>query len=107
MRKTDMALAAKGEYGAGKLVVFIPRSFDDCAGAADHLFSCHCVVVSLEKLETAQKRRFLDFMGGFSYAAGYEMRKGSDDVYLFTTKEHLLPESHGIQLDEGIGGLLI
>jgi len=65
-----------------KFVVTQPKTFKDVIGVADQLKNRNSVIVSLNKMDVSEARRFIDFLSGVVYSIEGEIRKIENGIFL-------------------------
>ncbi|TGB00213.1 DUF552 domain-containing protein [Sporolactobacillus shoreae] len=66
-----------------KMILVEPKSFDEVEGIVAHLKGKRTVICSLQSVTKADGRRILDFMSGTTFALNGQIRKISNDTFLF------------------------
>ena len=65
-----------------KVVVLVPRSFDDVPTMVEHIKIGRPVILNLEGCDNKCRQRVLDFMSGATYGSGGKMQKISECIFL-------------------------
>jgi len=65
-----------------KFMVTQPKTFRDVIGVADQLKNRNAVIVSLNKMDIDEARRFIDFLSGVVYSIEGEIRKIEKGIFL-------------------------
>lgn len=71
-----------------KVVIIEPRLYDESQEIADHLRSRRPVIVNLQRLNSDQARRVIDFLSGCVYALNGEIKKVGPSIF-FCTPENI------------------
>lgn len=66
-----------------RVIIAVPRSFDDAQVIADHLKNRRPVVVNLEGVERELAQRLIHFLSGTTYALNGEMHRVSAGTVFF------------------------
>ncbi len=66
-----------------KVVVCVPKVFEDCQFIADHLKNRRPVIVNLEEADKELAKRVVDFVSGTTYALTGSMQKVGNGIFLF------------------------
>ena len=64
------------------MVVVNPKDYGDAEKIADHLKSSHPVVMNMEKTDTEEAQRIVDFVQGVMYALDGRIDRISENIYL-------------------------
>lgn len=67
-----------------KMILFEPRSFEDCEDIANHLKSKRATVVNLHRLQKEYAQRTIDFLTGVVFALDGTIKKIGHNVILCT-----------------------
>lgn len=75
-----------------KMVVYMPKKFDDVQSIAACLMDKSGVLIYFENIEGSLKCRIVDYMNGVSYALGAQAEKLSDNIVMY------VPENAEIEI---------
>lgn len=67
-----------------KVVIIKPKDFEEAANICDNLKNRKIVVVNISELDAKVAQRFLDFMGGASYALSGDLQEVERGVYILS-----------------------
>jgi cell division inhibitor SepF len=67
-----------------RLVLFEPKSYEECPEIADHLKSHRPVLINLHLVRRDQGVRIIDFLSGTVYALGGAIQKVGNDTFICT-----------------------
>ncbi|MDX8044943.1 cell division protein SepF [Gracilibacillus sp. S3-1-1] len=67
-----------------KMVLFEPRSFNEVQDIADQIVNRKSVVINLQRVDTNQARRIVDFLSGTVYAVSGQIKKLGSQTFLCT-----------------------
>lgn len=66
-----------------KMIVTMPKSFDECPKLVDNLRNRKPVIINLETLPTEVARKIFDFLSGATYALDGNVQKVADSIFIF------------------------
>ena len=66
-----------------RMVVTMPKSFDECPKLVDNLRNRKPVIINLETLPTEVARKIFDFLSGATYALDGNVQKVADSIFIF------------------------
>lgn len=69
---------------AQKVVLCEPRSYNEVQEIADNIISKRSVVINLQRVETHQAKRIVDFLSGTVYALNGDIQKLGAETFLCT-----------------------
>lgn len=69
---------------ASKVVLCEPKSYDEAQEIADHLMSKRSVIINLQRVESEQAKRIVDFLSGTVYAVNGDIQKLGIATFLCT-----------------------
>ncbi|MBY0097656.1 cell division protein SepF [Mesobacillus maritimus] len=69
---------------SSKVILMEPRVYAEAQDIADHLKNRRAVVVNLQRIESDQARRIVDFLSGTVYAIGGDIQKIGSNIILCT-----------------------
>lgn len=69
---------------ASKVVLCEPKSYDEAQEIADHLMNKRSVVINLQRVESEQAKRIIDFLSGTVYAVNGDIQKLGIATFLCT-----------------------
>ena len=67
-----------------KVVLCEPRSYDEVQEIADNIINKRSVVINLQRLESHQAKRVVDFLSGAGYALNGDIKKVGAETFLCT-----------------------
>lgn len=67
-----------------KVVLCEPRSYDEVQEIADNIINKRSVVINLQRLESHQAKRVVDFLSGAVYALNGDIKKLGAETFLCT-----------------------
>lgn len=76
-----------GRQAAGgdqQIILFSPKSIDECGGLASYILNARSVVMTLEGVPSDLARRMLDFMSGIAFALQGKITPVSSKTYFVT-----------------------
>jgi len=74
-------VSLKSAQKPSKVVMAEPRVYAEAQEIADHLKAKKAVVVNLQRIQTDQARRIVDFLSGTVYAIGGEIQQIGDKIF--------------------------
>ncbi|OMP68532.1 cell division protein SepF [Domibacillus epiphyticus] len=74
-------VSLKSAQKPAKVIMSEPRMYAEAQEISDHLKAKKAVVVNLQRIQTDQARRIVDFLGGTVYAIGGEMQQIGDKIF--------------------------
>jgi cell division inhibitor SepF len=69
---------------AQKVVLCEPRSYSEVQEIADNIINSRSVVINLQRVETNQAKRIVDFLSGTVYALNGDIQKLGAETFLCT-----------------------
>ena len=69
---------------SSKVILMEPRVYAEAQDIADHLKNRRAVVVNLQRIESDQARRIVDFLSGTVYSIGGDIQKIGSNIILCT-----------------------
>ncbi|MFD2704880.1 cell division protein SepF [Salibacterium lacus] len=90
--RTDSAKEEKGGnvvslqsvQQSSKVILMEPREYDEAQEIADHVKNRKSVIINLQRVDSQQARRIVDFLSGTVYAVGGEIQKIGPSNFLCT-----------------------
>ena len=76
--------------------ISFPRSYEDSVNIATHLQQNRAVLVNLMYLAPSTTKRLIDFLCGTAYAMSGNMKKVTDQIFIFSPKNTLLEMAEDI-----------
>ncbi|MCW2278882.1 cell division protein SepF [Heliophilum fasciatum] len=76
-------LSAERQKKEHKVVVIVPKAFEDAMGIVDHLKDRRQVVLNLEKIDKEMARWIIHFVSGATYALGGSQEKVGTNIFIF------------------------
>lgn len=83
MQNSSMPSSSAAKRQQFKLVVTMPKSFDECPRLVDNLRNRKPVIINLETLPTEVARKIFDFLSGATYALDGNVQKVADSIFIF------------------------
>ncbi|MCI2253186.1 cell division protein SepF [Domibacillus sp. PGB-M46] len=74
-------VSLKSAQKPSKVVMAEPRVYAEAQEIADHLKAKKAVVVNLQRIQTDQARRIVDFLSGTVYAIGGEIQQIGEKIF--------------------------
>ncbi len=74
-------VSLKSAQKPSKVIIAEPSAFAEAQEIADHLKAKKAVIVNLQRIQTDQARRVVDFLGGTVYAIGGEIQQIDDKIF--------------------------
>ncbi|OKL37203.1 cell division protein SepF [Domibacillus mangrovi] len=74
-------VSLKSAQKPAKVIMAEPRIFAEAQEIADHLKMKKAVIVNLQRIQTDQARRIVDFLGGTVYAIGGEIQQIGEKIF--------------------------
>lgn len=72
------------QQAASKVVLCEPKSYDEAQEIADHLMTKRSVIINLQRVESDQAKRIVDFLSGTVYAVNGDIQKLGIATFLCT-----------------------
>lgn len=69
---------------SSKVVLCEPKSYDEAQEIADHLITKRSVIINLQRVESDQAKRIVDFLSGTVYAVNGDIQKLGIATFLCT-----------------------
>ena len=76
--------------------ISFPKVYEDSINIAAHLQNNRAVLVSLQYLDPSTSKRLIDFLCGTTYAMNGNMKKISDQLFIFAAKNTLIEMAEDI-----------
>ena len=76
--------------------ISFPRTYEDSVNIATHLQQMRAVLVNLQYLDPSTSKRLIDFLCGTAYAMSGNMKKVTDQMFIFSPKNTLLEMAEDI-----------
>jgi cell division inhibitor SepF len=76
--------------------IAFPKTYDDSVNIATHLQQHRAVLVHLKYLDPSTSKRLIDFLCGTVYAMSGNMKKVSDQMFIFSAKNTLIEMAEDI-----------
>jgi cell division inhibitor SepF len=76
--------------------IAFPKTYDDSVNIATHLQHKRAVLVHLKYLDPSTCKRLIDFLCGTVYAMSGNMKKVSDQLFIFSPKHTLIEMAEDI-----------
>ena len=76
--------------------ISFPRNYEDSVNIATHLQQNRAVLVNLMYLDPSTTKRLIDFLCGTAYAMSGNMKKVTDQVFIFSPKNTLIEMAEDI-----------
>ncbi|MDF2608298.1 MAG: hypothetical protein K0S34_2498 [Bacillales bacterium] len=67
-----------------KVILLEPRSYSEAQDIADHLKNRRSVIVNLQRMNSEQAKRMVDFLSGTVYAVGGDIQKLGVQTFICT-----------------------
>jgi cell division inhibitor SepF len=74
-------VSLKSAQKPSKVMMTEPRVYAEAQEIADHLKAKKAVIVNLQRIQTDQARRIVDFLGGTVYAIGGEIQQIGEKIF--------------------------
>lgn len=74
-------VSLKSAQKPSKVMMTEPRVYAEAQEIADHLKAKKAVIVNLQRIQTDQARRVIDFLGGTVYAIGGEIQQIGEKIF--------------------------
>ena len=81
--QNSSSTSGAGKRQQFKMVVTMPKSFDECPKLVDNLRNKKPVIINLETLPTEVARKIFDFLSGATYALDGNVQKVADSIFIF------------------------
>ena len=82
-----------------KMVIFKPIAFEEVKEITDEVKNRRAAIVNLERLETANAKRILDFMAGSIYALNGTVKKIGPGIFIFAPDNI---DISGVDIDDDV-----
>jgi cell division inhibitor SepF len=69
-----------------EIIVRYPSTLDDAQDVGQCLKAAHPIVVNLEKADSTEARRIVDFLAGVTFALDGHSKRIGDSIFLFTPR---------------------
>ncbi|MBY7143711.1 cell division protein SepF [Virgibacillus sp. NKC19-3] len=69
---------------SSKVVLYEPRTYNEAQEIADNIVNRRAVVINLQRLESTQAKRVVDFLSGTVYAVNGDIQKLGSETFLCT-----------------------
>ncbi|MFB4162586.1 cell division protein SepF [Alteribacillus sp. JSM 102045] len=69
---------------SAKVMLMEPRQYDEAQDIADHLKNRKSVIINVQRIQSDQARRIVDFLSGTVYAIGGDIQKVGTNIFLCT-----------------------
>tara|TARA_A100001015_G_scaffold221546_1_gene249365 strand:+ start:38 stop:466 length:429 start_codon:yes stop_codon:yes gene_type:complete len=76
--------------------IAFPKNYEDSVNIATHLQNKRAVVVNLQYLDPSTSKRLIDFLCGTAYAMSGNMKKVTDQMFIFSPKNILIEMAEDI-----------
>jgi len=76
--------------------ISFPRTYEDSVNIATHLQKKRAVLVNLQYLDPSTSKRLIDFLCGTAYAMSGNMKKITDQMFIFSPKNTLIEMAEDI-----------
>ena len=76
--------------------ISFPRTYEDSVNIATHLQKNRAVLVNLQYLDPSTSKRLIDFLCGTAYAMSGNMKKVTDQIFIFSNKNTLIEMAEDI-----------
>ncbi len=76
--------------------ISFPKNYEDSVNIASHLQSNRSVLVNLQYLDPQTSKRLIDFLCGTAYAMSGNMKKVTDQMFIFSPKNTLIEMAEDI-----------
>lgn len=83
-RKSEKVVSFQSARKQSKLILIQPRSYSEAQEIANYLINRAAVAINLERIDHAQAKRIIDFVGGTVYAIGGEIQKIGQHIFICT-----------------------
>lgn len=67
-----------------KVVLYEPRAYSEAQEIADNIVNRRAVVINLQRLDSTQAKRVVDFLSGTVYAVNGDIQKLGSETFLCT-----------------------
>ena len=84
------------EQAPFEIRVSVPKTYDDSVNIATHLQKGRAILLNLQYLDPSTSKRLIDFLCGTVYALGGNMKKISDVLFVFSSKNVLIESADDI-----------
>ncbi|MFC4387328.1 cell division protein SepF [Gracilibacillus marinus] len=84
VKDRSKVVSLKSVQSSAKFVLCEPRSFNEVQEIADHVVNRKSVVINLQRVDTQEARKIVDFMSGTVYALSGNIRKLGSQTFLCT-----------------------
>ena|SRR5699024_1560165 len=72
------------QQASSKVVLCEPKSYDEAQEIADHLITKRSVIINLQRVDSDQAKRIVDFLSGTVYAVNGDIQKLGIATFLCT-----------------------
>ena len=72
------------QQSSSKVVLYEPRSYNEVQEIADNLLNKRAVIINLQRIDTTQAKRIVDFLSGTVYAIKGDIQKLGLSTFLCT-----------------------
>lgn len=69
---------------SSKVVLYEPRTYDEAQEIADNVVNRRAVVINLQRVDSNQAKRIVDFLSGTVYAVNGDIQKLGSETFLCT-----------------------
>mgnify|MGYP001432121499 CR=1 FL=1 len=76
--------------------ISFPKNYEDSVNIASHLQKNRSVLVNLQYLDPQTSKRLIDFLCGTAYAMSGNMKKVTDQMFIFSPKNTLIEMAEDI-----------
>ena len=76
--------------------ISFPKTYEDSVNIATHLQKNRAVLVNLHYLDPSTTKRLIDFLCGTAYAMSGNMKKVTDQLFIFSPKNTLIEMAEDI-----------
>ena len=83
-REKNVVSLSAIQQPSSKVVLCEPQSYDEAQEIADNLLNKRSVVINLQRVDTQQAKRIVDFLGGTVYAVNGDIQKLGLATFLCT-----------------------
>src|SRR5699024_11830233 len=85
-RQNNVVNLSTIQQSTSKVVLYEPKSYSEVQEIADNILNKRAVVINLQRIDTKQEKRIVDFLSGTLYAIKVDILKLCLSIYLFTFK---------------------
>lgn len=83
-QKKNIVNLSTVQQPSGKVELCEPKSYDEVQDVTDHLLNRRTIIVNLQRLETQEAMRIVDFLSGTVYAIKGDIQKIGKAIFICT-----------------------